>query len=81
MRFCADPEDIKILTGYSRAKEQRQFLKDKKISFQVDHEGRPVVPIVELERVFGIDSASRNKKKIDFSQFHEESAVQGHATN
>lgn len=26
MRFCADPEDIKILTGYSRAKEQRQPL-------------------------------------------------------
>lgn len=78
MRFCATPEDIELITGRKRAKQQRDFLLERKIKFRVDADGHPIVPLVELERYFGLDSLPR-KPKIDVSSIYEKAPIRKHA--
>ena len=50
------PEEIEVLTGYTRKAEQRRELESLGIRFLVNHTGRPVVMRAVLFERFGSGS-------------------------
>jgi hypothetical protein len=50
------PEEIEVLTGYTRKAEQRRELESLGIRFLVNHTGRPVVMRAVLFEKFGTAS-------------------------
>ena len=48
------PDDIQVLTGYSRKTEQRRELKSLGIRYIVNHTGRPIVLRASLSEKFGL---------------------------
>lgn len=73
-----DSENLKILTGYKRPSEQREFLASRGFPFETDRFGKPKVLIKTVEDRLGVkrakDLQSKPKPKLNFKNEGEGNA-------